>query len=82
VETFRDGRKERLGEFVYGPRESPDYVEYMPEIFTLLDMLFETPRGSADAIRLARLAREKLWSIGSEQDPSLPTADPSLLLED
>lgn len=61
TDPFKDGRKDRLGDFAYGPKESPDYVEYIPEVFTILDLYFDTPAGTEDALRLARLARQKLW---------------------
>ena len=61
-ETYHDRRQEEEGDFAYGPGESPDYVEeYVPEALKLLDIAMETPIGSPDAIRLARLIRQKMW---------------------
>lgn len=70
LESYVDQRKDRLGKFNYGPRESPDYVEYVPEVFILLDKLFETPLGSSDALKLARLVNDKLRSIVDELSAS------------
>lgn len=60
TDPFRDGRKDRLGAFAYGPKESPDYVEYIPESFQVMDLYFDTKPGTPDALRLVSLLKTLL----------------------
>lgn len=60
-QIYQDRRQDESGDFTYGSGESPDYVEYVPEALALLDIYLETAPGSADAIRILRLAKEKFW---------------------
>lgn len=61
-EPLRDCRIEQQDEFRYGVRESPDYLEYIPPVYSILDMYFETVPGTVDALRLLQLANETLWT--------------------
>lgn len=68
TDPFRDGRKDRLGTFVYGPKESPDYVEYIPESFKVMDLYFDTQPGTPDALRLVKLLKNLLHGVPNGTD--------------
>lgn len=59
--AYKDSRKDNRGNFSHGPKESPAYQEYVPPVFALMDLYFDTVPGSPDALRLVRLLREKMW---------------------
>lgn len=61
-EPLRDCRIEQQDDFRYGTRESPDHIEYIPPVYIILDMYFETIPGTADALRLVQLAKDTLWT--------------------
>lgn len=67
-DIYQDRRKNEFGDFAYGPGESPDYVEYVPEALGLLDIYLETAPGSQDAIRILKLAKSKFWKEPSNED--------------